>query len=259
LEDWTWIIGESRNLGTRKIRIPKKEALKAQKALELAVNPVLSKEWIEEHSSRILAGVGVLLLILGILWGFNAYRNSAEERARIAYSKVQQNWPGDASSDRQAWDKVISELQTFLKEHSETASKLDAQLDLARAYFQTQQYEDALKWNKSVLDQASTDQDLKLLARYQQAFALEALGKDEEAINVWTALKGNGSSEITREADWNLARIYARRGDYSKAAEQYETAMKAKGGYPAADLLQLELASMKLKMKAPTDPKSTAP
>jgi predicted negative regulator of RcsB-dependent stress response len=246
-------------LGVKKIKIPKKEALKAQKALELAVNPVLSREWIEEHSIKLLAGVGVLLLVMGILWGFNAYRKSGEESARLAYSRIQQSWPGDANSDRQAWEKVISELQTFLKEHPETASMLDAQLDLARAYFQTRQYEDALKWNKSVLDQASRDQDLKFLARYQQAFTLEALGQTDEAITVWTALKGNSSSEITKEADWNIARLYARKGDYSKAAEQYETAMKAKGNYPGADLLQLELASLRLKMAAPTDPKSTTP
>lgn len=246
-------------MGTKKIKIPKKEALKAQKALELAVNPVLSREWLEEYATKILAGVGVLLLVTGILWGFNAYRKSAEEGARLAYSQIQQNWPGDVNSDRQAWEKVISELQAFLKEHSETASMLDAQLDLARAYFQTQQYEDALKWNKSVLDQAPRDRDLKFLARYQQAFTLEALGKTDEALSMWNALKGNASSDITREAEWNIARLYAQKGDYSKAVEQYEAAMKAKGNYPGADLLQLELASLKLKMNAPTEQKSPAP
>jgi len=243
-------------LGAKKIKIPKKEAQKAQKALELAANPVLSREWLEQYATRILAGVGVLLLVVGILWGFDAYGKSKEQRARLEYSKIMQTWPGDESSDRQAWEKVISELQSFLKEHTETASMLDAQLDLARAYFQTQQYQDALKWNKSVLDQLPRDQDLKFLAQYQQAFVLGALGKTDEAITMWNALKGNASSEISKEADWNIARLYAQKGEYSKAAEQYEMAVKAKGNYPSADLLQLELASLKLKMKAPTEPKS---
>jgi predicted negative regulator of RcsB-dependent stress response len=246
-------------LGAKKIKIPKKEALKAQKAMELAANPILSREWLEEYSTRILAGVGALLLVLGILWGFSAYGTSKEQSARLAYSRALQAWPGDTSSDRQAWEKVISDLQAFLKEHSETASMIDARLDLARAYLQTQQYEDALKWNKSVLDNLPRDQDLKFLAQYQQAFILEALGKTDEAITLWTALKGDASSEISKEADWNIARLYARKGEDSKAVEQYETAMKAKGSYPSADLLQLELASLKLKMKAPTDQKSTTP
>ena len=99
----------------------------------------------------------------------------------------------------------------------------DAQLDLARAYFQTQQYENALNWNKRVLDQLPRDQSLKFLAQYQQAFAYEALGKTDEAIDLWNALKGNESSELNKEADWNIARLYARKGDYAKAAEQYET------------------------------------
>ena len=244
-------------MGAKKIKISKKEAEKAKKAQELATTPLLSREWLEQYSTRILAGLGVLLLILGILWGFKAYGASREQRARLDYSNVAQNWPGDENNDPQVWAKVISELETFLKEHSEQALMFDAQLDLARAYFQTQQYEDALKWNKKVLDQLPRDQDLKFLAQYQQAFILEALGKTDEAITMWNALKGSASSEISKEADWNIARLYARKGEYSKAAEQYELAMKATGSYPAADLLQEELASLKLKMKTPTDQKSS--
>jgi predicted negative regulator of RcsB-dependent stress response len=246
-------------LGAKKIKISKKEADKIQKAQEFAANPVLSQEWLKEYSTRILAGLGVLLLVVGILWGFNAYGKSKEQRARIDYATVLQSWPGDENSDPQAWGKVISELEAFLKEHSKSATVFDAQLDLARAYFQTQQYEDALKWNKKVLDELPRDQDLKFLAQYQQAFALEALGKMDEAIALWNALKGNAPSEISKEADWNIARLYAGKGDYAKAVEHYELAMKATGGYPAADLLQEELASLKVKMKAPADQKSTTP
>jgi predicted negative regulator of RcsB-dependent stress response len=245
-------------LGTKKIKISKKEADKIQKAQEIAANPVLSQEWLEEYSTRILAGFGVLLLVVGILWGFNAYGKSKEQRAQTDYARLLQYWPGNENSDPQAWEKVISELEAFLKDQSDTTTVFNAQLDLARAYFQTRQYELALQWNKKVLDKLPRDQDLKFLAQYQQAFALEALGKTDEAITVWNVLKGSASSEISKEADWNIARLYAGKGDYAKAAEQYESAMKATGGYPAADLLQEELASLKLKMKAPADQKSSS-
>jgi predicted negative regulator of RcsB-dependent stress response len=244
-------------LGAKKIKISKKEAQKAQKALELAATPLLSREWLEENAAKILLGLGVLLLVLGGLWGFKAYGESNERRAQLDYAKVLQSWPMDQNSTREAWEKTISELDKFLKEHSGTMPVNDAQLDLARAYFQTQQYENALNLNKKVLDQLPRDQSLKFLAQYQLAFTYEALGKTDEAINLWNDLKSNTSPEFQKEADWNLGKLYVRKGDYPKAAEHYETALKAAGSYPTPALLQDELAALKFKMKAPTDQKSS--
>ncbi len=244
-------------MGAKKIKISKKEAQKAQKALEQATITVLSKDWIELHLNKILAGLVVLCLVLGGVWGFTAYGQSKERRAQVDYAKVLQNWPGDENSTSQAWWMIISELERFLKDHSGTVPVNDAQLDLARAYFQTQQYENAQNWNKKVLDLLPRDQRLKILAQYQQAFVYEALGKTDEAITLWNDLKGNDSSELKKEADWNLARLYARKGDYSKAAEQYEISLKAAGSYPSPALLQDELASLKVKMNAPTAQKGS--
>jgi predicted negative regulator of RcsB-dependent stress response len=244
-------------LGAKKIKISKKEAQKAQKALELAATPMLSKEWMEEHFTKILLGLGVLLLVLGAFWGFKAYGESKERLAQLDYAQVVQNWPGDENSTRESWEKTISELDKFLMEHSGTGPANNAQLDLARAYFQTQQYEKALNWNKKVLDQGPRDQGVKFLAQYQLAFTYEALSKTDEAITLWNDLRGNASPELQKEADWNRARLYARKGDYPKAAELYETALKAPGNYPSSALLQDELASLKFKMNAPTDQKNS--
>jgi predicted negative regulator of RcsB-dependent stress response len=237
-------------LGVKKIKISKKEALKAQKAQELVTIPVLSREWIELHFTKILMGLGALLLVVGMVWAFNAYSASKERRARLDYAVVTQNWPADENNTRQTWEKVITGLERYLKEHSGTPPVVDAQLDLARAYFQTQQYENALQWTKKVLDQSPGNQGLKLLAQYQLAPALEALGKTDEAITLWNALKTKDSPELTKEADWNIARLYARKGEYAKAVEGYDAALKASGSYPNPALIQDELASLKLKMEA---------
>lgn len=244
-------------MGAKKIKIPKKEALKAQKALEQTTITVLSKDWIELHLNKILAGLVVLCLILGGVWGFSAYGQSKERRAQLDYARVLQTWPGDDNSTSQAWEMIISELEKFLKDHAGTMPVNEAQLDLARAYFQTKQYENALNWNKKVLDQLPRDQSLKIPAQYQQAFVYEALGKTDEAIGLWNDLKSNESSELKKEADWNLARLHARKGDYAKAAEQYEISLKAPGSYPSSALLQDELASLKVKMNASTGQKGS--
>lgn len=56
-------------MGAKKIKISKKEVQKALKAEELAKVPVLSKEWIEERSTRILTGLGILVLLVGAFGG----------------------------------------------------------------------------------------------------------------------------------------------------------------------------------------------
>ena len=235
-------------MGAKKIKISKKEAQKAKKAEELAAIPMLSKEWIEEHTNKILAGLGALLLVMGLVWGFNAYGASKERRARMEYSKVVQNWPADDNASSQGLQQIITGLETYLKEHSGTAPVEDAQLDLARAYFQTRQYENALKYAQKALDQRHRSQTLKLLTQYQLAFIYEALGKTDEALAQWNALKGTEAPQLSKEAYWNIARLYAKQGNPAKATENYELALKAPGGYPNSALVQTELASLKLKM-----------
>jgi predicted negative regulator of RcsB-dependent stress response len=236
-------------LGAKKIRISKKEAQKAKKAEELAVIPMLSMEWIEQHSGKILATLGALLLVMGLIWGFNAYGASKERRARMEYSKVVQNWPADDNASSQNWQQVITGLETYLKEHSGTAAVEDAQFDLARAYFQTRQYENALKYGQKAFDQRHRSQTLKLLAQYQLASIYEALGKTDEALAQWNALKGTETPQLSKEVYWNIARLYVKQGNTAKAAENYDLALKAPGEYPNSTLVQTELASLKLKME----------
>lgn len=235
-------------MGAKRIKISKKEAQKAKKAEELAATPLLSKEWIEEHTNKILAGLGALLLAMGLFWGYNAYGASKEQRARLEYAKVVQSWPADDNASSQAWKQVITGLETYLKEYSGMAPVEDAQFDLARAYFQTRQYENALKYAQKALDQRPRNQTLKFLAQYQLAFIYEALGKTDEALAQWNALKGTEAPQLSKEAYWNIARLHAKQGNSAKAAENYELALKAPGGYPNSALVQTELASLKLKM-----------
>ena len=114
---------------------------------------MLSKEWIEEHTNKILAGLGALLLLLGssgdstptVLPRSNGPVSSTLKSCRTG--------PQDKNADPQVWPQIITALETYLKEYSGTAPANDAELDLANAYFQTQQYENALKYNKKVLEQ----------------------------------------------------------------------------------------------------------
>ena len=144
-------------------------------------------------------------------------------------------------------EKVLPELEKYVAEHKGTKSALNARLDLARAYFEMKRYEDALKWSKGVLDEVSPDSELKPLAAYQVAQTFHALGKTEEALEQWKALKSMGMPGLDREISWYMAKLYAGKGDLSKSIEQYESALKDSGMYPPTAQLQDELSAIKLK------------
>lgn len=238
-------------MGAKKIKISKKEILKARKAEEEAQIPVLSREWIEERSTKILTGLGVLLLLLGAVWGFNAYQASKEQRARLEYAKVLQGWPADDNATLQVWQQIIPALEAYLSEYSGTDPATNAEFDLARAYFQVQQYEKALNTTKRLLEQRTLEKSLKFLAHYQLALTYGALNRTDEALAQWQMLADSEPSGLTKEAFWNIARVYAGQGNFAKAAESCELALKAPGTYPNPVLIQTELASLKLKSHQP--------
>jgi predicted negative regulator of RcsB-dependent stress response len=205
------------------------------------------KAWAETHTHHIAVAVIVVLVILLGLWGTEAYRNSKEKNARAAYAQLSQGWPKQENFDPKIWEKMIPELEKYIGEHQGTAPALDAQMDLASAYFHTQRYEDALKWEKKILENVPSDDGLRFLATYRMALTYEALGRTDEAIAQWTALKTEGSSGFSREMYWHLGRLYAKKNDHARAIEQYEEALQSTGAYPDSALLQDELSSLKLK------------
>lgn len=218
------------------------------------------KVWMERHSNHVAVSVLALLLILGGLWGMDAYSKSKEKRASAAYAELSREWPPEGVADPKAWEKVISSLEKFVQEHRGTPPALDAQLDLALASFHARRYEDALKWQNKVLADAPAGHSLRLFAGYQMALTYETMGKTDEAIARWTDLQSQGSLGLQREIDWRLGRLYAGKNEYSKAVAHYEKALQMTGTYPNPALLQAELSDLRLKAGAKGEaPKAEAP
>lgn len=213
------------------------------------------KLWLDENPYPVLATLVVIVVLAAGYWGFNTYRGSRETSARAGYVQALKNWPGDeAASDSKAMETTASELEKYVSEHSGTRSAFNARLDLARAYFQLHRFDDALKQGKTVLDKVDSGSDLKALARYQVALTYQAMGKADEALGQWKALKGGEMPGLDREIDWYMAKIYAGKDESAKAVEQYESAIKDEGFYPSTAQLQDELSAIKLKTASATQP-----
>lgn len=239
-------------MSVKKVKITKKRAGFHEEIPNLFER---CKSWLEEHPYSILGTVAALLLITVVYWGVGSYRDSRDRNARADYAKTLKDWPGEESPDPKAMEKVVSELEKFVAKHAGSRSSLNARLDLARAYFEMHRYEDALKWSKGVLDELSSETELRPLVRYQVALTCQALGKTDEALDHWKALRSGGMSGLDREIDWYMARLYAGKREFEKSIEHYEATLKDSGAYPPTAQLQDELSAVRLKT-ASSSPKS---
>ncbi|MCE5333699.1 MAG: tetratricopeptide repeat protein, partial [Desulfobacteraceae bacterium] len=143
------------------------------------------------------------------------------------------------------WEKLVPDLRKFIDEHKGTNAATNAQVDLARALFETKRYDESIKAGNEAVGAVASGSRLAPLIRYQLAFSYAAAGKMDEAASQWTILKGSGIREYEREADWNLGKIHAQKKEFAKAEEMLQLALKASGDFPQPALIEREIARVK--------------
>ncbi|MHC1729311.1 MAG: YfgM family protein [Syntrophobacteraceae bacterium] len=237
-------------LGAKRIR---QVAKKPPKGLVLPPDTASEqlREWINKNFSVLVVAGAAMLFMISVIWGYTMYDQSKQSRAQSEYTAIAARLPAEGKVAPGDWQALIPELQKFVSEHSGTAPALNARIELAKAYFETKLYDDAVKVASEALNSAPKGHFLRPLIHYQLAYAYEAAGKTDQAINEWTSLKSLGVGDLEREADWNLGRLYAGKKDGAKAAEMYQLALKAPGDYPPAALIDQELAQVKPRADQP--------
>jgi predicted negative regulator of RcsB-dependent stress response len=230
-------------LGAKKIKpvkkLQKKAVLPPDTAFERA------KKWIAKNSAIAFGVSAAILLVVAAVWGYSAYAHSKQVRARSGYGALLARLPVEGKGTSADWEKLLPDLQKFISGNSDTAPALDARVELAKAYFEVQRYEDAIKTGREALGLAPQGYGLRPLILYQLGYACEAAGKLDEAANQWTGLKQLGVRDLEREADWNLGRIAEMRKDSAKALEMYQLASRAPGDYPSVSMVDQKIVGMK--------------
>ena len=230
-------------MGARKIKpvrkLQKKPVLPADTTFERA------RKWAEKNYVIIIGASAVVLFAVVSIWGLSAHAHSRQARARSDYGMLISRLPAEGKGAPADWEKLIPDLQKFIAGHKGTAPALDARIDLAKAFFETGRYEDAVKTGKEALDLAPSGHGLRPLILYQLGYAYESAGKLDEAASQWTSLKQLGMRDLEREADWNLGRISENKKDFTGAIEMYQMASQAPGDYPPASLVDQKIAGIK--------------
>lgn len=231
-------------MGVKRIKVTKKNAAKTEEVITLTQR---SMALAEDHPFWAVGVVAGLILVLGLVWGFYSYGVAKDQRARADYAKVLQNWPKKEIANTKDWEKFAADLQNYIKQHRGTQPGLNAQLDLAQAYFWMHRYQDAVNLDEKLLKKVSSADDLQPLVRYHLALTYQEMGQTEAAMKQWQVLETEAVPGLQREINWHLANLYAKQKDYVKAVAYYEKALKTASGYPNEPLIQQQLASMKLK------------
>ncbi len=204
------------------------------------------REWIEENRNLIGGLAAGIFVIFLLALGVQSYLKGQESRAQASYAQLMRQWPKDFSTaDEQSMERLIPDLENFIREHDGREAALLARLDLARVLYRIRRHEDALPQNQKVLD-GTSDPVLRNMAHYQAAVTLQALGRIDQAIAQWNAMKGGPSLVSERELNWYLASLYGNKKEYPKAMEHLELSIKASGDYPTDQLLEDQLASLRV-------------
>jgi len=193
-------------------------------------------------------------VVLVMIWAFTSYGQVKERRAQMQYALVLEklNQKGKPEIQGQLWQTLIPELQAVTEQFRGTRTALSAQMDLAEAYFQTRQFEQALQQDLKSLRELSSNAALQAFVRYRLAMSYQELNQPDEAIAQLEALPSNGLASLQREIHWQLGQLYRQKKEIAKAAEQYQKALEIEGAYPPEAILQDGLAGLKLAEQSPS-------
>lgn len=205
------------------------------------------KEWLEAHQVKLMVGVATVFVLLLVVWAVRSYGERKERSAQAGYAAILKDWPSDESGDATVWVGLQARLEKFISEEGATRAALLAQMDLLRVLLKQARLDEAIRVAGALASRVDGDATLRPLLRYQLALTYDAAGKSEEAMAQWNGLKAEPLPGVERQVDWALGRHHAARGDFGKAVELYESALKRSGDYPSSQRLQEDLAAVKAK------------
>jgi predicted negative regulator of RcsB-dependent stress response len=230
-------------LARLKIKANGKDARKLEDPLKTSEEAM---NWLQARRQWFLGGGIALLVVLVLVWAFTSYGQVRGRRAQMQYAQALSKLGSQQNPDAQMWAPIIAELKSLCESFRGTRAALSAQLDLAQAYHQTGQYDQAILWDQKNLQDLKSDPATQVLARLRLVLSYRALNKLDEALAQCDILQKMVAPGLSREVQWQTGQLYAIKQDAAKAAEHFQKALEAEGSYPADGIIQEGLARVRL-------------
>jgi tetratricopeptide (TPR) repeat protein len=187
-------------------------------------------DWILDRRNVIGIAIGVLLLALGVWGGVTQSRGKARAAASEALFEARRALPDtggigasaaddlDPAARKARVEEARKKLDAVIAEHGSTPQATQARLDAGSALFRVGDYEGALPYFEAATGANGVS---GLLSWNGKAYALESLGRYDEAIVAFEKVREMGSGETKEQGLLDLARVHESKGDFAKARELY--------------------------------------
>ncbi len=199
--------------------------------------------FVSGHAQSIGLGVLIIFISTGSFLVFSSWKNKKNLAAADALTVILKNYPvdevnnnveeGAKGSKPISWDKFITEVDHFLKDHRGTSVARSALLYKAKALMKTGNFESAHKVYEELYPNLS--KPYTYLAKEGQALSLMERKKWVEAEKIWTDLSKGEDNPFRAYHLWNLGLTQE---GASKVEEAVKTYRDFESRFPNAALLE---------------------
>jgi predicted negative regulator of RcsB-dependent stress response len=201
--------------------------------------------WVEANKNRLIGGLVVILVGIGIAYFISAQRAQKEIDAGQALTALMVN-PGPNRSGSQ----MASALEQLATSYAGTAAGQRAQLQAAAALFEAGSYAEAQTQFKKYLD-ANPSGSFADTAELGIAASLEAQNQTDPAAAAYQrVISIFPSSSSVAPAEFALGRIAERQNKLTEAMSHYESVVRASLGGSLRDQAMMHASEVKAKIDA---------
>jgi FimV-like protein len=192
------------------------------------------KKWWSDNGSSVIAG---LVIGIGGLAGWRFYVDYTTTQAAQASAHFNQSL---SSLDASQSDSAIEQANLVLSDYASTPYADLAQFALAKAYVESEQYEQAAATLQKVVDEAS-ETGIQMIARMRLAAVQQQLGQLDQALST---VKVEYPEQFTAAVEELKGDLLASQGKVEQAREAYQKARLANPPAANPQYLQQKLDNL---------------
>ena len=237
---------------------------------EVAQMIASARTFFQENGRHITTAIVVLLVIVGAIFAFMAYRNREQQRGQdlLAQAMVVLNTavvpvtatsnPGDApaaasigakgtfSTEAQKLNAALPKLKAAAEAYPDTQAGIQARFHLAASLAALGQQKDAVAQFDDVIKRAGSDSLYGRMAQMGKGDAQLASGQPDAAIATWKELAAKKDSSLPEDAIlMQLGRAYQAKGNTEEARKTFTDIVDNHPDSPYVAEARKELESIK--------------
>ena len=202
--------------------------------------------WARENRSKLLAGAGGVLLLIGGVFGAQAYFRWQESKAtrdlwpHLNRAKEYLQSPSGADPEKLAGLEQF--LGAYLQLHPGTRSAVFARYYLGSIAFLRGNYDVSAEQFRVALKEGKAEEPMPYLLRMGLAQALEARGNFGAAMDAYRDAAGAAAGELRSQAMMGQARTAALSGKKQEAEALYRQVLTETADPRTKELVEIKIA-----------------